>query len=324
MPSFPRPAFDYAIDLQAELSRLRRHRALRRVPTRSSGHLLLATWNIANLGEQERVAEAYALVAEIISGFDVVAIQETKRNLNGLREVLARLPSRWRFVSTDAAGNAERLVILYDGRKLRLREQVGEVGVPPADFRHIRLPGVQAVFQGLDRNPQIASFWWGEVPLTFINVHLFFGSERPEDIQRRQLEAHALARWARLENDSAHAFDPHVVLLGDFNLPYVEPNDPILRVLTRHGLVLAAYATEIGTTLPSEATRGTARRVRHYDQVAFFPGLRRYLSGATGVFDYDSVVFPDLWQDRGRKDFNTYLRYYLSDHRPLWTQVIAP
>lgn len=324
MPSFPRPAFDYAIDLPAELTRLRRHRAARGIPRRSSNHLLVATWNIANLGDQERSLEAYGLLADTINAFDVVALQETKRNLSGLRQLLSRLSARWRFVSTDAAGNSERLVILYDGRKLRLREQVGEIGVPPADFRHVKLPGVELAFSGLDRSPQIASFWWGEVPLTFINVHLFFGSERSADVQRRQLEAQALARWARLENESPHAFDPHVVLLGDFNLPYVEPADPILQVLTRNGLVLAPYATEIGTTLPSETARGSAQRVRHYDQVAFFPGLRRYLSGATGVFDYDSVVFPDLWQQRGRKDFNTFLRYHLSDHRPLWTQVIAP
>src|SRR5690606_38804675 len=105
--------------------------------------------------------------------------------------------------------------------------QVGELGVPPADFRLIQLPGVTADFRGLDRTPQIASFWWGKVPLTLANVHLFFGSDRPADVVRRQLEAHALARWARLENASVQSFDPHVILLGDFNLPYVETDDPI-------------------------------------------------------------------------------------------------
>jgi hypothetical protein len=38
------------------------------------------------------------------------------------------------------------------------------------------------------------------------------------------------------------------------------------------------------------------------------------------VFDYDKVVFPDLWQARGQTDFNAYLRYYMSDHRPMWVE----
>ena len=324
MPSFARPAFEYTIDLPAELARLKQHWRTRLVPARNSQRLLLATWNVANLGEQERAPEAYALLANIVGMFDLVAVQETKRNLFGLHALLRYLPARWRFLCTDTAGNNERLVLLYDGRKLRLREQVGEVGVPPADFRHIQLPGVTAEFRGLDRTPQIASFWWGKVPLTLANVHLFFGSDRPADVVRRQLEAHALARWARLENASVQSFDPHVILLGDFNLPYVETDHPIDRVRVRQGLVRAPYATEIATTLPSEPVKGTAQRVRHYDQIAFFPGTQNYFTGRTGVFDFDGVVFPDLWHERGRQDFNSYLRYHLSDHRPLWTQVQAP
>jgi endonuclease/exonuclease/phosphatase family metal-dependent hydrolase len=324
MPSFARPAFPYAIDLPAELARLSQHHRVREVPPRSGRHLLLATWNIANLGEQDRAPEAYALLAAVMARFDVVAVQETKRNLVGLRALLRHLPARWRWLCTDVAGNNERLVLLYDGRKLRLREQVGEVAVPPSDFRHIRLPGVDASFSGMDRTAQLASFWWGAVPLTLVNVHLFFGSNKPADIVRRQLEAQALARWARLENASPHAYDPHVVLVGDFNLPYVEPEDPIFQVLVRQGLVLAPYATTIGTTLPSEVVRGTAQRVRHYDQIAFFPGTQAYFTGRTGVFDFDSVILPDLWASRGRSGFNAYLRFHLSDHRPLWTQVQVP
>jgi len=40
-----------------------------------------------------------------------------------------------------------------------------------------------------------------------------------------------------------------------------------------------------------------------------------------GVFDFDGVVFPDLWAGRGRAAFHAYLRYYLSDHRPMWVEL---
>jgi hypothetical protein len=33
------------------------------------------------------------------------------------------------------------------------------------------------------------------------------------------------------------------------------------------------------------------------------------------------VVFADLWNGgQGKKKFNTYVRYYLSDHRPMWME----
>jgi endonuclease/exonuclease/phosphatase family metal-dependent hydrolase len=322
--SFPRPAFSYSIDLAAERQRIRAHRRLRGVPARRKEHLLLATWNIANLGTQDRAPEAVALLAEILNAFDLVALQETRRDLSGLRAILAHLDKRWAFVCTDAAGNQERMVVLYDRNKLRLREQIAEVAIPPAQHRFIKLREVGSTFRGLDRHPQVVSFLWGETPLTLGNVHLFFGSTSKADVERRQLEAYAVARWARLENRSPHAFDPHVILLGDFNLPYMRPEDPILGVLAREGLVLAPYATEIGTTLPSEPRGNTAVRVNHYDQIAFFPDMREHFTGGTGVFDFDTVILPDLWHARGRKDFNAYLRYHFSDHRLLWTQIQAP
>lgn len=322
--SFARPAFDYTINLAAEQARLRQHRRTRGIPARRQDRLLIATWNLANLGTQERDPAAYALLAEILDGFDVVALQETRRNLAGLRSLRAAMQRRWRIHTTDTSGNEERMVLLYDGNKLRLQEQTGEVAIPPAQHRFIRLPGVTTEFRGFDRNPSLVSLRWGDVPLTFVNVHFFFGSAATADLERRQLEAFAAARWARLENSSSYAYDPHVMLLGDFNLPYMEPTDPIYPILLQHGLLLAPYATEIGTTLPSETSTGTAERVRHYDQIAFFPGLRPYLTGALGVFDFDSVILPDLWNSRGRKDFNAYLRYHFSDHRPLWAELKVP
>lgn len=40
---------------------------------------------------------------------------------------------------------------------------------------------------------------------------------------------------------------------------------------------------------------------------------------SAGVFDFDDAVFRSLYEDETR-DFLAYVRYYLSDHRPLWAQ----
>jgi hypothetical protein len=47
------------------------------------------------------------------------------------------------------------------------------------------------------------------------------------------------------------------------------------------------------------------------------------LGGAAeiGVFDFDAVVFSELWERGDRARFNAYLRYYLSDHRMMWVKV---
>lgn len=40
-----------------------------------------------------------------------------------------------------------------------------------------------------------------------------------------------------------------------------------------------------------------------------------------GVFDFDAVVFKDLWGMGDTKVFEAYVRYYLSDHRPMWVEL---
>ena len=87
MPAFPKPNFVYDFDLNTELQNLIDHKSTRQVPEKSVDKLLIATWNIANLGLQDRWNEHYKLIAKIISWFDVIAIQETNDNLIGLNNI---------------------------------------------------------------------------------------------------------------------------------------------------------------------------------------------------------------------------------------------
>ena len=45
--------------------------------------------------------------------------------------------------------------------------------------------------------------------------------------------------------------------------------------------------------------------------------IGRYLSREEAAV---LVEHGETWEDRGEKDFLAYVRYYLSDHRPLWAQ----
>jgi hypothetical protein len=115
---------------------------------------------------------------------------------------------------------------------------------------------------------------------------LYFGDATAKSIQRRQLETFAIARWARTQNRSKTAYDPTVILLGDFNLPHMADDDPIYSVLKQFGLLLTEHSTQIGATLPGEPSE-TAEKVMHYDQIAFFPGTKSLFTGRSGVFDFE-------------------------------------
>lgn len=315
MPPFPRPTVNYDYSVATELTELRRYRLQapnRTIPSKQTDRLLLATWNIANLGVQDRRDKDYRLIAEIVGWFDLVAVQEVADTLDGLRAIYSHLPTSFRMLVSDVAGNKERQAFLYDSDKVRLLEKVGRLSVPPSDLRHIRLPGVDREFQGFDRGPYLAAFQAGSFRFVLINVHLFFGSDAARaDIDRRRLETFAIARWADLRRRSPRAFTPDIIPLGDFNLPRVERDDPIYSVLTSRGLHIPAHSSQIGSTIATE---------RHYDQIAFFPGATsRDFTGSNGVFDFDGALFRRLW-DTSPGDFAGYTRYYISDHRPMWAE----
>ncbi len=77
-------------------------------------------------------------------------------------------------------------------------DEIGEVAPAPADYRHIRLPGIDQKFNGFDRNPYVATFTVGKFTVSLVNVHLYFGSDSTRSMNRRRLETYAVARWADL------------------------------------------------------------------------------------------------------------------------------
>jgi endonuclease/exonuclease/phosphatase family metal-dependent hydrolase len=304
----------FTYDVTTEVGNLRLHKQKRGVPERDDNHLLVATWNIANFGIQLRRDSDHALIAEILSWFDVIAIQECRENFGGLFDVHAKLPASYRVIVSDASGNNERMTFLYDSQKLTLLEEVGEIAFPPSQYADIKLPGVKQSFMGFDRTPYLAAFGAGDTSFTLVNVHLFYGDEKPESIERRSLETFAVAKWCDLRMKSRFSFTRELMAMGDFNMPKSQPGDSIFTALTALGLELPEHSTQISSAISSDS---------NYDQIAFLPDTTKDLfTGTKGVYDYDSAIFPALWQGgKNKRNFNAYLRYYISDHRPMWVQL---
>jgi endonuclease/exonuclease/phosphatase family metal-dependent hydrolase len=309
MPEFPRPDFSFPVDADLERRALGAHRAERGIPDKQDDRLLLATWNLANFEVQERETVHLDLIAEIVSWFDLVALQEIRDDLTGLRGLRERLPEGWAMLFSEASGNDERQAFLFDARKARVGEKVGKLTIPPPRFK---AAGGEA-FRGFDRTPYLVSFKAGSLTLLLANVHSIFGGSGAEDIERRAAETRAIAWWCDKRADDPNAYTRDILALGDFNLPRAEAGDPIYDELTRRGLHLPEHQTKIGTTIAGES---------HYDQVAYVPEhTGRDLTGRGGVFDFDSVLFRALWEERGERDFDAYTRWAISDHRPLWVEL---
>lgn len=158
MPVFPKPKVAFVYELNAEVARLRKHKKARAIPKREQGKLLLATWNIANLGAQDRRDQDLSIIAEVVSWFDIVAVQECREYFGDLFDIHNKLPKSYRVIMSDASGNNERMAFLYDSKKLTVLEEIGEIAFPPSRFNSIKLPGINAQFNGFDRTPYLAAF----------------------------------------------------------------------------------------------------------------------------------------------------------------------
>ena len=82
--------------------------------------LNLATWNICGFGDGKRTDRSIYYIAEILSTFDLVSVQELKADLCDPHRVLGLLGAPWDAVYSDAildaGNNRERICFLFDKR----------------------------------------------------------------------------------------------------------------------------------------------------------------------------------------------------------------
>jgi len=307
------PPFSYTLDTERQA--LRASKVFRGIPDKSAGTLLTATWNLTNFGLQQRSDDDLALMAEIISWFDLVAIQEIADSLDDLRALMQHLPQSYHVILSDIGGNDERAGFLYDSDKVSRLELAAEVAVPPSDHRFIRMKGVSGAFEGFDRNPYAVAFQTGNLAFTAVSVHLYFGSHSYFDEDRRALEAYALARWADQRHKAAGSYSQNILVMGDMNLPKSDASSNVYKALKKKGLQLPEHSTSIGSNLAGD---------KAYDQVAFHAGgMQQAYTGKSGVFDFDrEPFFSDAW-DISRDYFNMAVKYHMTDHRPLWAEFYS-
>lgn len=300
--------------------------------------LRLATWNIREFDSPAygpRVSDAYYFIAEIMSRFDLVAVQEVRRDLGALRTLMKHLGWQWRYLVTDTTegdpGNDERLAFLYDTRKVRFTGLAGELVMPD-----LREPdGTVVKVDQLVRTPFTAGFQASWVELQLATVHILYGDSAPND-PARIAEIGALARFLADRSRDPDSASPNLVLLGDFNI--FDRTDATMTALTDAGWTVPAPIRG----LPAGSN---VARDKFYDQIAVLPVANRFQpAGPAGVFDFYKSVFrtedreayvADMGaayrkNSKGQprteagkaKYYKTYWRtFQMSDHLPMWIDV---
>jgi endonuclease/exonuclease/phosphatase family protein len=293
------------------------------VPAKRAGQtLIIGTWNIALFGgltqkwitgtddTPKRNLSDLCAIAEVVSRFDICAIQETKRNLAALRCLARILGKDWTFIVSDVTegdpGNSERLCFVYDRETVRASGLVGEVVLPFEDLGVIG-GGLDVQFA---RTPYAVSLAAGEEGFTLVTLHALYGASTAAK-KRRAQELQAIAEWLADRAGEPDEFNRNLMALGDFNIDRL--GDPFWNALASTGLGAPKELEDVPRNI--SFAHGGPRKF--YDQIAWFTkGNREQLTlkyQTAGYVRWTDFILEDARDDDERKA-------HISDHYPLWAE----
>ncbi len=287
-------------------------------------NLLIGTWNIRCFGgltmkwraesgdSPTRDLHALKCIGEIVSRFDVVAIQEAKKDLRALRHMLEDLGPEWGVILTDVTrgdpGNGERMAFVFDTRRVKPSGLACELVVPREQLEEIDPDALQEQFA---RTPYAVSFLAGDKTFILVTLHVLYGEGSSDRLPELRAIAEWLADWARDVKSYGH----NLIALGDFNID--REGDELYEAFTGTGLSVPTDLRHVPRTLFSDPEKPNLEK--YYDQIAWFEG-----AGATpalsldyrraGGFDFKGHTL----QSRGLT--KRKLSWRISDHYPLWAE----
>ncbi|GJL90628.1 endonuclease/exonuclease/phosphatase family protein [Hyphococcus sp.] len=310
--------------VRAEMNALRQSLDAAIPPKRDvNRNLLVGTWNIksfSSLSEKwlaedndspKRDWRALWAITEIISRFDVIAVQEIMGDLLALRTMIKTLGKDWAFLITDVsrgdAGHNERMGFIFDKRRVELSGLAGEL-VIPHDWETVIPSG--ALQRQFARTPYAVSFRAGKETFILVTLHIEYGGSSAGRIPELTGIAEWMNDWARQTNSYGQNF----MVLGDFNIDRYD--DDLWNAFTSTGLTVPQQLNAVRRSIFADAN--DPMREKFYDQIAWFTsGGRRQLNMeflGGGGFDFVPLLYTDLNMPRSS------MQYRMSDHYPLWTE----
>jgi exonuclease III len=292
------------------------------IPPKRPDNLLIGTWNVRAFGE---ITEKWApskhdspvrnladvcAIAEIVSRFDVAAIQETRENLLGLRTMMARLGDDWSFIVTDVGdggpANGERLAFVHQRSRVKSSGLAGELVFPEEWFGKADRGNLKRQFA---RTPYAVSFAAGDEAFTLVTLHVMFGHSADD----RTPELSAIARWLA---DRAHRggdFNNNMLALGDFNIDRQDDPNWVAFTDNGRGLMPPPELNFLTRTIFDDEKKESS----FFDQIAWFTRAGREqltlrYNGSAGRFKWTDYVLENMAR--------TPKSWHVSDHYPLWCE----
>jgi hypothetical protein len=327
--------------------------------------LLLATWNIRDFDSNKfgfgpRLPESFYYIAEMISCFDLVAVQEVSDDLSALEKVMKILGREWDYIATDTtaglSGNGERMAVVYNIEKVWFRKIAGEIVLPQGQMvvapEKVKEPEGQPdiepktreMKQQFARTPFLVAFQSGWFKFSLCTVHIYFGADSGKKLERRIAEIKDLVEFfadrqdresKKLEKEDKKSGRlrqaENYMLLGDFNV--VSPAHKTMDALAARGFEVPEAID--GERMPN--------REHFYDQIAVRVKDPRFQVLGGGIVDMFDDVFRNTPEDReiygdyvpasdpGPDDkyaaktpdalFKKWRTWQMSDHSPLWIEI---
>lgn len=319
-------------ELREELTALRRQLS-REVPKKSDENLLVATWNIREFGgltdkwvsdsgdSPKRDLGSLLRIAEVVSRFDVVAIQEVQADIRALRHLLKLLGDRYTVILTDAVedqkGDDERLAFVFDRERIDVSGLACEL-VVPQNWTTKKKPktGIPSVAleRQFARTPYAVAFKRGGATFILITLHVIWAGTGTQDIAERADELSSIATWLRSWAEDVNSWDQNLICLGDFNID--RKDGDLWQAFTSTGL-------HVPDPLAQPRLIGDKPLKGFYDQIAWFtteedgaerPLLAMNFTGTGGMFDWSKTALADSGLTTLQKSFR------MSDHFPLWVE----
>lgn len=297
-----------------------------RIPQKyeTPANVLIATWNVrefsgladkwtADVKEKGSKRDWRGLwaIAEIVSRFDVIAVQEVGGNLQALRTMMKTLGPTWNFIMTDTTvgkeAGGERLAYLFDTRRVQMSGLACELVVPPEWQKAADQDTLREQFV---RTPYAVSFRRGGSTFVLVTLHVKYGHAEADRVPELDGIAQWMEAWARRTTD----WEQNFIVLGDFNID--RRGDPAYEAFVKRGLTPAPFHQNLPRTIfdmddvPDKAS--------FYDQIAWFTDKKRALINLTtksgGNFDFRPLVYREVGLTLQQMSFR------LSDHYPLWIE----
>jgi endonuclease/exonuclease/phosphatase family metal-dependent hydrolase len=308
------------IEIQENLTHLKKDLDAKIPAKKLDKNLLVASWNIRAFGNltrkwvsegddsPKRDLQSILSITEIISRFDVIAIQEVKSNLRALRDALKLLGNNWSMILTDvskgSSGNGERMAYLFDTRRVQLSGLASELVVPNEWTDGI---SDNALDEQFVRTPYAVSFKSNDQTFILVTLHIKYGKSSKDRIKELKGIATWLADWA----SNTNAYHQNLITLGDFNID--ERGDLLDETFLSEGLYVPPQLQN------ETVTRSIFNETKYYDQIAWFMNTKN-IPNLTMEFitggNYDFVPTALANRDITKQS----LSYLISDHYPLWAE----